>query len=53
MIRQNGGWSNFDMIIVKKFPCKFIYEVEAEKYTLAHREELKNYITSLGLGKST
>ena len=31
MMRQNGGWSCFRMIQIKKFPCDNKREAEAEE----------------------
>jgi len=52
MICENGGWANFEMSMIKKFPCKNINEVDAEKTIVSHSEEMKAYLTSLGLEKS-
>ena len=31
MIRENDGWDNFNMIVVKEFPCENLREAEAEE----------------------
>ena len=31
MIRENGGWDNFNMIVIKEFPCQNLREAEAEE----------------------
>jgi len=31
MIRENGGWESFQMLIIKKFPCKDKNEARAEE----------------------
>ena len=31
MIRENGGWDNFNMVIIKEFPCQNLREAEAEE----------------------
>ena len=32
-IRENGGWDNFEMVIIEKYPCNDIYKaIEREKY---------------------
>jgi len=52
MICENGGWTNFEMSMIKNFPCKNINEVDAEKTIVSHSEEMKAYLTSLNLEKS-
>lgn len=38
-IRANGGWNNWDMIVIEEFPCETKYQAETrERYWL---EELK------------
>ena len=59
MIRENGGWTEFCMIEIKKFPCQSKREAEAEEnrimlemkanmnsnraYKITDEEELKKY----------
>ena len=31
MIRENGGWDNFNMIVIKEFPCENNRQAEAEE----------------------
>ena len=31
MIRENGGWDDFNMIVIKEFPCQNLREAEAEE----------------------
>ena len=31
MIRENNGWDNFSMVVVKEFPCENLREAEAEE----------------------
>lgn len=38
-IREHGGWNNFIMIEIKKFPCKDKRESDAEEFRLI--QELK------------
>jgi predicted GIY-YIG superfamily endonuclease len=53
MIRQNGGFSNFHMSIIKEFSCKKIIELDLEKSNIYHTEEMKAYITNLDPEKLT
>lgn len=49
MIRENGGWENFQMSLIKEFPCKTILELDIEKSRIQHQEEMRAYLTSLNL----
>ena len=31
MIRENGGWDDFNMIVIEEFPCQNLREAEAEE----------------------
>jgi len=31
MIRENGGWDDFNMIVIEEFPCKNLREAKAEE----------------------
>jgi len=43
-IRENGGWDNWEMIEIKKYPCKDKREAEAEERRLY--EELNSNLNS-------
>ena len=45
MIRENGGWENFTMTLVKYFPCNTKRELEAEEEKV--RRELNASLNSI------
>jgi len=45
MIRENGGWDMFDMVLVKKYPCNDYLEAFAEEENI--RREMNANMNSL------
>jgi hypothetical protein len=37
-IRENGGWNNWKMILIKKFPCSSKYELEKEERNIMEQD---------------
>jgi len=49
-IRENGGWDNWQMILVEKYPCNNVYEAIArERYW---KRELKATLNTLEPGRT-
>ncbi len=46
MIRNNGGWENFKMILIKEYPCTNRREAEAEEFRIIR--ELKATMNTVG-----
>jgi len=43
IIRKNGGWENWDMVIIEKYPCNDIYEAkERERYWIEKESSTLN-----------
>jgi hypothetical protein len=53
-INENGGWQNWDMIMVEKFQCKDVYEASARErfYIEQLNADLNKYSPATGLSKS-
>ena len=40
-IRENGGWDNWKMILIKEFPCKNKLELEREERRVMEEDEFR------------
>ena len=47
MIKQNGGWENFKMELIKPYPCKDTFELSMEIERLRHKEEMAAYVKKM------
>jgi predicted GIY-YIG superfamily endonuclease len=49
-IRENGGWENWEMILVENYPCKDVNEAKAKERQ--HQVELKSKLNSDIVGRT-